>query len=260
MASDRSFSEYVAAQFYNEMFHAVNQYVYAHRNKLDLRTSAVSNVSYAKLSDIYVKAVGIDDLPGTQIAFQVILSGDLEVYGSGRRDKESELCEQWFSLECSGDLAKGLSDFTIHATTTYDQKTLHKHPLSDALVPYLHSHQLEEAAAEFLKKYYPEALTSPMPVDPKTLADRMGLTIVMQQLTEDFTVFGQIFFADSDSEVFDAKFGKTVTKHFDARTIVVDPQTFLLRNLGCVNNTIVHECVHWDRHRKAFELERLYDC
>lgn len=30
-------------------------------------------------------------------------------------------------------------------------------------------------------------------------------------------------------------------------------------NLGKVNNTIVHECVHWDLHRKAFELERLYN-
>ena len=26
-----------------------------------------------------------------------------------------------------------------------------------------------------------------------------------------------------------------------------------------MNNTIVHECVHWDRHRKAFQLERLYN-
>ena len=29
--------------------------------------------------------------------------------------------------------------------------------------------------------------------------------------------------------------------------------------MGKVNNTIVHECVHWDLHRKAFELERLYN-
>ena len=45
------------------------------------------------------------------------------------------------------------------------------------------------------------------------------------------------------------------------KTIVVDPQAFLLRNLGSgsVNNTIVHECVHWDRHRKAFQLERLFN-
>ena len=32
-----------------------------------------------------------------------------------------------------------------------------------------------------------------------------------------------------------------------------------MRNLGSVNNTIVHECVHWDKHRKAMKLESLFD-
>ena len=40
---------------------------------------------------------------------------------------------------------------------------------------------------------------------------------------------------------------------------MVDPANFFLRNLGSVNNTIIHECVHWEKHRKAFELERLYN-
>ena len=35
--------------------------------------------------------------------------------------------------------------------------------------------------------------------------------------------------------------------------------TFQMRNLGAYNNTIVHECVHWDLHQKAFALARLYD-
>jgi hypothetical protein len=50
-----------------------------------------------------------------------------------------------------------------------------------------------------------------------------------------------------------------VQTHVYARTIIVDPKAYFLRNLGSVNNTIVHECVHWDQHRKAFELERLYN-
>ena len=59
--------------------------------------------------------------------------------------------------------------------------------------------------------------------------------------------------------MFDASKGETVQMRIPGRTIVVDPQMYLLRNLGCVNNTIVHECVHWVKHRKAFELERLYN-
>ncbi|GHV42209.1 hypothetical protein FACS1894187_24320 [Synergistales bacterium] len=31
--------------------------------------------------------------------------------------------------------------------------------------------------------------------------------------------------------------------------MIIDPDTFYQRNLGCLNNTIAHECVHWERHR-----------
>ena len=132
-------------------------------------------------------------------------------------------------------------------------------PLSDSLVPYIRKEELDDVATEFLRKYYPEALETPMPLNTALLAKRMGLEIVTQQLTEDFTAFGQIFFADADSDVYDINSRKMTTRHFKAGTIIVDPQTFLLRNLGSVHNTVVHECVHWDRHRKAFELERLYN-
>ncbi|WDC84266.1 ImmA/IrrE family metallo-endopeptidase [Caloramator sp. mosi_1] len=50
-----------------------------------------------------------------------------------------------------------------------------------------------------------------------------------------------------------------VQTHVDAKTIFVDPKAYFLRNLGSVNNTIIHECVHWALHRKAFELQRLYN-
>ena len=50
-----------------------------------------------------------------------------------------------------------------------------------------------------------------------------------------------------------------IIEEVKAGTIFVDPKAYFLRNLGAVNNTIIHECVHWDKHRKAFELERLYN-
>ena len=50
-----------------------------------------------------------------------------------------------------------------------------------------------------------------------------------------------------------------VETHIEAQTIVVDPEMFQLRNLGSVNNTIIHECVHWVLYRKIFMLEKLYN-
>lgn len=30
-----------------------------------------------------------------------------------------------------------------------------------------------------------------------------------------------------------------------------------MRNIGCTHYTIIHECVHWDKHYKFFELQKL---
>ena len=77
------------------------------------------------------------------------------------------------------------------------------------------------------------------------LADRLGLKIVNQRISEDSSIFGQLYMVDTDAEVYDSNLGHTVVKHIEGKTIVVDPMNFLLRNLGSRNNTIIHECVHW---------------
>ena len=59
--------------------------------------------------------------------------------------------------------------------------------------------------------------------------------------------------------MYDANAYESVPTHIKGKTIVVDPQIYLLRNLGSFNNTIVHECVHWIKHRKAFKLEQLFN-
>lgn len=259
MSQQRSFTEYVASAFYNEIFDAVSRYALSHRNSLGLRSNIVEDINFIELADFRIKSVGVDNLPGDSIAFAVVIEADIEVKGKGRRDYETDICCQWFSLNCVGNLALNLSDFKITRVDTYNQKQFNANPLSDALVPYIHADKLDEVAEDFLSRYYPEALERPMAIDTTVLAERMGLKIVTQQLTEDFTIFGQIIFADTVSEVYDYKKRTIITRQFEAGTIVVDPQTFLLRNLGSVNNTIVHECVHWDKHKKAFQLERLYN-
>lgn len=98
-----------------------------------------------------------------------------------------------------------------------------------------------------------------MAIEPQVLAEKMGLTVEMREITKDFSVFGQLYFHDCDAVFYNEDSDEMVQTHVDARTIIVDPKAFFLRNLGSVNNTIVHECVHWDQHRKAFELERLYN-
>ncbi|SFS08733.1 ImmA/IrrE family metallo-endopeptidase [Anaeromicropila populeti] len=259
MASNRSFKDYVVDRFYNELFVAIQSFTAANYEDLDLRLYRVRNIGSIELSDIEAKFVSVNDLPDMKIEFDVAVEAELEVREADYHYDESEFCKQWFMLKCTGDLDCNLDDLIIFSVTKYVSKNKQPKPMSDFLVPFINKEQLEDEATEFLRKYYPEALKKPMAIEPDKLAKRMGLDIKIQRITEDFSVFGQIFFFDKTTELYDSNSCSMVQTDVLGKTIIVDPQNFFLRNLGSVNNTIVHECVHWDKHRKAFELERLFN-
>ncbi|WDC83299.1 hypothetical protein PL321_11010 [Caloramator sp. mosi_1] len=97
-----------------------------------------------------------------------------------------------------------------------------------------------------------------MKVLPQIIVERMGLELLEMNITKSSKAFGQIVFDDCEFEYFDIE--KIVTKKiYQKGTIIVDPKNYFMRNLGSVNNTIIHECVHWELHRKYFELVNLYN-
>lgn len=259
MALNRSFKEYVANRFDNELWEAVSDYLGQNCRSLDVSSRLVRTIDRAELSDIDVKCVYVVNLPGMKIAFDVILEAGFEISETDRHADRYDDKTQWFKISCSGDLADSLNDFTISSVETYDNRGKYCNPMSDSLVPIIRSDQLEEVARDFLERYYKEALSRPMFVDPVVLAERMGLSIQMKSASSDCSTFGQVFFTDCDTEYYDPSDSSFKQIHVNKGTIFVDPESFFLRNIGSVNNTIVHECVHWDKHRKAFELERLYN-
>jgi hypothetical protein len=259
MAGNRSFTDYVANRFYNELYATVESYIEKNREKLDLHLRKVHNMGEVLLLDIEVKSVSVNDLQGMEIEFDVILDAEIEVVEGDYHYDDSDLCHQWFLLRCSGNLDCSLNDFEITGINIYNQKNKLPNLLSDSLVPYIHKDDLETVANDFLKRHYPEALKTPMAVEPQKLAKDMRLNVIMKNITKDFSIFGQIYFHDCDAEFYDEDGDEMVKTPVNAHTIFVDPKAYFLRNLGAVNNTIVHECVHWDKHRKAFEVERLYN-
>jgi len=259
MSTGRSFTEYIANRFYNDLFAAVGSYVEENYATLDLHSYAVKFIDSAVLSDITIKRAYVGDCDDMRITFDVALEAEIEVYEVDRHHDNSDLCNRWFLIKCETDLTQHLDDFRILGVSPYSQRACIERPLDDNLVPYIKPDKLDEVAADFLRRNYPKALLEPMAIDVVDLAHKMGLTIEQHHITKDFSVFGQIFFADCDAELYDIETDTIVHHLIKAKTIVVDPKAFFLRNIGSVNNTIVHECVHWDRHRKVFELERLYN-
>lgn len=259
MAGNRSFLNYITDRFYNDFYTSVEKYIDENQDSLDLHINNVKDVGEIILTDMEVKMASINDLPGMEIKFDVVIEAEIEVSEGDYHYDDYDLCNQWFLLSCMGDLEYSLDDFKIIDIAIYTQRNKIDKPLSDALVPYIKKEELDSVATDFLNRYYPEALKEPMAVEPTVLASKMGAIVEVRNITKDLSIFRQVYFHDSVAEFYDSDEDEIIIEEVKAGTIFVDPKAYFLRNLGAVNNTIVHECVHWDMHRKAFELERLYN-
>lgn len=132
--------------------------------------------------------------------------------------------------------------------------------MTGSLVPIIRKNQFDDEATSFLKKYYPEALLAPMPVPIVQVAkERMGLSVLSYCLSEDLRFFGQMCFTGGLTEIYDKDEDEYREILVDRGTMIVDPETFFQRNIGCLNNTVAHECFHWHRHRNYHAMKSILD-
>jgi hypothetical protein len=259
MSGHRSFKDVIESDYYNAIFDALSDQIECCPDRLDLFTRRVESPEYAELSDIDIKAVYVCDKGGLAIEFDVIVSAEITVskhYGS---DVETDEAEQWFSLTCSGELEDGLQKFKIGGISPYSRVRFEKEGrLTDTFVPVISKDSLDDEATAFLEAYYPDALKEPMALPVREVAAHMGLTIRDASLSQYFTIFGMMVFGDSSALCFDHDAQSYKEMDVKRGTILVDPDVFFLRNLGCWNNTVIHECFHWHRHRKHYELTKMY--
>lgn len=259
MANPRSFTEFVAERFYDDLWSSVEAVIADDRDRLDLNLRRVRNPDTIELSEITVKHVWVNDLPGMDIEFDVAVEGELYIRERDYHYDVEETVYKWFMVSFRGNLEKELRDTIITGKGIYNGKGRYQNPLDDALVPVIQPEQLEKVAEQFLKDHYPKALLQPMWLEPDELANELGLKVVRRRITEDGSIFGRIFFYETVTEVYDANQGRMVKKKALAKTILVDSEAAYQCNIGALNNTIAHECVHWALHRKAFMLEHLYN-
>ena len=160
--------------------------------------------------------------------------------------EDTQKKNRWLRVSCIALVDDGLKDFQIQSVTPYKRGkiSLFEHPLSDELVPFLWKGELDDTAEAILRLYYPDALKLPMQINPYTLARTLGLGIEFREITQDTSIFGRIYFED-DTE-----------QGIPEKTIVIDSNLEKIRPSGTINNTIIHECLHWILHRYSVELEK----
>lgn len=252
-----TFAAYLEDVYYNQIFSKIKSYLFNNKGRLDLSTSVVSDPSYVELSDFKIMGVNFHESDTDRIECKVTACAEIEISGRGRRDYESDSTECWISIPFSATLRNGLQQVSIGCASEYSRELFRaEDALTKYLVPYIYAKDLDKHAERFLEKYCPRALEEPMPLPIEEIVDSMGLTLYHAPLPDG--IFGRTYFNDANVEVFANKACTEIAEcSIFPGTILVNPDVFFMRNIGSTNNTVIHECVHWDKHYKFFELQKL---
>lgn len=194
---------------------------------------------------------------GDVLNFRLSVIADVIVSGKSRYEYESDSKSVWLSINCTSTLKNGLKDFTIVTVEEYSQEKFDKERTLDRfLVPYLYSEEADKTAENFLRDHCTQALQKAMPLPIQEIVRNLGMELYYAPL--DNKTFGKTYFETSVVIVYsDSTFSKTTQITVKPGTMLVNPNVFFMYNIGTLNNTIIHECVHWKRHRMFFEMMKL---
>ncbi len=252
-----TFAAYLEDVYYNQIFSKIKSYLFNNKGRLDLSTSVVPDPSYVELSDFQIMSINYHESDTDRIECKIAIRAEVEISGRGRRDYESDTTECWLSIPFSATLKNGLKNVNIGYASEYSRELFRaEDALTKYLVPYIYAKDLDKHAEKFLERYCPRALKEPMPLPIKEIVEQMGLTVYHAPLPGG--IFGRTYFNDTNVKVYGNKAcTEIVEKSISSGTVLVNPDVFFMRNIGSVNNTVIHECVHWDKHYKFFELQKL---
>ena len=125
--------------------------------------------------------------------------------------------------------------------------------LNDYLIPEIDD--MDEAAENLLTRVYAWR-EMPAKIDVYEFARILGLRVYTGRVVSwPQDIMGAVFFKDVD--VFLSLDNGKFLDHVPGSSIVVDPRVFQERNIGSVNNTIIHECVHYVFHWRVFAFRHI---
>ncbi|HEL0571196.1 TPA: hypothetical protein TUW61_001787 [Streptococcus equi subsp. zooepidemicus] len=240
-----SITKYVKEHYFDEVSKAGVDYFL--QNIIHLGVIADELIESVSVEYSEIKYVSAGNREDDLIDIDVLLNIYAEVSRfSIFEPEDTQKKNRWLRVSCTALVDDGLKDFQIQSVTPYKRGkiSLFEHPLSDELVPFLWKGELDDTAEAILRLYYPDALKSPMQINPYILAQTLELSVEFREITSDTSIFGRIYFED-DTE-----------QEISEMTIVIDSNLEKIRPSGTVNNTIVHECLHWILHRYSVELEK----
>lgn len=255
MAKYKDFKEYMEENFYDEIFNRVKSFSAGRRDSFE--SDEIYNVKWVELDAIHVSGVTFKELEDGFLEIRTSVDADFDVDGKARYGYDHFPVTKTYNVFFKALLENGLQQVKITNIEDYNPNTYERdRSLNQNLVPYMYEEDVEKHAEDFLKRHYPKALLQPMAIPVEEIVQAMGMKLFYAPLEEG--IFGKTYFGSEKVKVYTNILQKEIVETItEPGTMLINPDVYYMYNIGTANNTIIHECVHWDRHRRSFELQKL---
>ncbi|HGA0667876.1 TPA: XRE family transcriptional regulator [Streptococcus agalactiae] len=254
------FDKYIFDTYYEQIVKTVKGFIFNNKDNTDLSTYMVPEPNgFIEFDNFELYKINYEIINNCELNLEIIVIANVIVRQYIKGEMEIDTKTKFVSVYAEVELDSGIKNFRIYNTEfKSDQyKKSRNLKLSKDWVLYIRKKDFDAIAEKFLRKYYPQALTQPTPVPVETIVSEMGLSIHQEKLTIDNSVFGKMVFKDTDVEVIEDE--QLVSEHFNKGSILVDKDVVFKRNVGSYNNTVIHECVHWELHKVFHEVKMVLD-
>lgn len=254
------FDKYIFDTYHEQIVKTVKGFIFNNKDNTDLSTYMIPEPNgFIEFDNFELYKINYEIINNCELNLEIIVIANVIVRQYIKGEMEVDTKTKFVSVYAEVELDAGIKNFRIYNTEfKSDQyKKSRNLKLSKDWVPYIRKKDFDDIAEKFLRKYYPQALTQPTPVPVETIVSEMGLSIHQEKLTIDNSVFGKMVFKDTDVEVIEDE--QLISKHFNKGSILVDEDVVFKRNVGSYNNTVIHECVHWELHKVFHEVKMVLD-
>lgn len=247
------FKEYIEDKYLDKFADLVSNEIEKDSYWFNVPLKEVQQIDDVDIYDYELTGINIESTEDSKIIFTVVVNFRFDLLEQFKGDILREHRGRWVVFNCFLDIDdKKISNLVIKDYYPYESKEFANNPSSDRLVPFIYADDLDLVANEILKNYYPEALASTVSINPDLFIKRVGLKKIYRKLN-DSQISGQIFLKDYHREKTDNK--KEV--RIDKGTIVINKNYDLYNVFGTENLTLVHEAVHWIKHKKSMWFDNI---
>lgn len=249
MKKYRDLKSYINDKWYDYIFKHVSDFIFINVWYSDISTNRIPEPLEMDLEEIEVVGLYTKNLGNNNIKIYTTIRATIWFegfeYGNKRNDVISSDRTIYLQMIFKGQFKDNFKNIEVDDIVMSYNKEKFKldESSTDAFIPYISKDNIEKYATQFLRALYPEALEKPIALPISEILNKLGLKAIEKNLPEG--VFGSTYFFDSPED------------RINAGTIVYDPNKSFIQGLGTVNNTIIHECVHWFFHKKYFDLMHL---